>query len=825
MFKTSTKNMESDETISNDFKQAVRCLVNDTENKYDECLVDRYFDFITHDAFVFLTTQNMVTELYNQSNFEKLNLTRVLRFHRSVHGNKIQQVSDMREQASVFWKRLPMIVKSSDHYTISAALSLLDSIAKDKTGYLWLMDMQFSPPIGVSELNQTASAINNNNHDNSSDTPVSQTTIQDAAQLAKYYMINSRNYQIQTKAEELFMILVSTSCKFQISPLHRIVISAKQVIEELLTVGSDSIYHVLFKVFKEIYTISWLDDRYNISLLIRKRFEKALDKNLRDLNSICKCMGMISTQKDAIQVIDKLKATNNLEAIIIHVSHLREDLVNQSLLTYVVYPILTSCYSEDARVLIPKLFITRSERNFIDRNVKEKLVTMCINYIKGLFRTRYSYARHFHGSSSRKQFYCLDVIHEYIRCHYSTPKAFKNILECLHTIKDARRWMGRKTEAVWLFHLIESFHEIIDKIDISTCQNKAILLEIIQILSASNFSTTMFKIDKVDFNVMKTIELAFKFTDHDILNEFAEFFCNNRFNFSLDKKDVQRYVELIWSHIYSNAKDTDHRELLGNVAYLLIYIDLEVEAPVLERMQLRRFHDIPTLLGNLLIKYSTVYPTVENIIKGLHSTGVTAWRKSGHQSMQTNFSYLCYLDSNTLPRTVKRCLDHVIKGVCATVKGESSELTRIHSIEEINALIEEFLVNSDDHMFILKRIIRTGILETLHEIVTNPLYSDIIFERADHKIGRIQKNIIKKMERKKRVETIVSLIAKDVTEDDKGPRMARAHEVANFYSSEIVSKRETRDISPKAGNKLNVHSFVDQIITQQKISHSISECY
>lgn len=798
--------------LSDRFQEAVRCLVKDNENKFDDCLVDHFFKSISKCREAFMSTCNIIADLYALPEFKDANQARIFKFHQSILCYKSDS-SCFKEQNNVFWKRLPMIMENNNPSVVSAALSLLNYIAHDAYGYLWLMDKKFNRPLKLS----IGSAANQHSLSNNN---CEQIEIEDAASIARFYMEASKNYHIQNQAKNLLVVIMKRSCKSRISPLHRLVVSAKRVIEELMASRSATIFHAMYEILDEVNLHSALNERYNVQALLRRCFDESIENDCsRDIISICKCLAMITSPREANYPIDKLKQASNLEAILAYVSHLNDDLLNQSLLIYIIYPILTNCDSEDAQVLIPKLFITREERNFIDRSMKDKFVTTCIGYLKKVLKKKAQRITFFSGISHKRLIYFLNVISEYVKCNYASYKSYKNILECCSILKEVRHLLKRKCESIWLFQLVASCHTIIEQTNIDNCQNKAVLMEMIQVVSSAQYGTSLLKIDKVDENMTRTVELAFKFDDHDVWNEFAEFFIKNSFNFKLESDKVQRYVELIWNHMCMNSRDTDNRDLLGNITRLLVPIDLDVEASILTKVGIRRHHDIPMLLGDLLINCSTVHSIVEDIIACLHSTSGPS---SNHSTRSSDYhiNYLCFLNSSTLPKSVRKCLDNVIKGLCMTVKGESAATTRRYALEEVNKLIEEFLINSDDAMYLIERLVKTEILETLYEVITGTMYSDSLHSIASFQIPVIKKNIIKKLDRKRRSEIIVSLITKDNPDQRK---LERAQEVANFYISDEGYPRVLR--SGNQNDTLSVYSFLEDILNQQGISKGISECY
>lgn len=791
-------------------QQAIQLLVKDTEGKFDEGTVDSLITELSRQTRSWLEShlQGTLIDLYQSPDFKNYNLTRILKFHQA---NPVDIPT-----AEALWPRLTQIIKENNPSHVAAALLILKCLTNDKEGYKWIMDVRFNRTI---RLEHETKIIE----------------IQDAVTISRYYMETSKNYHIQDYAKKLLYLLLKQSCKFRLHQLHRIVVSAKKVIQELLQLRLPGICQVIIQIVEDVYIHAQLMERYDIVTQARQCFFESIDSDARDIIPITKCYASLSSQSEIDPAVDALRKKKNYEAIIAFVTHIHEEILPRHHLMYIIYPILAKCDSEDAQVLMMNLFITREDQIFLDRHMQDKFTLTCISYIRKILK-RQTWTSVWSTLSQQKFIYYLDVLTEYVKCNCISQKAYKNVMESCHVLRCVETSMKRRVREIgWLWSLTNNCIETIEKLNekvkslsesrVSSGENpnhfRAIIMELIQVISVSHRIASNHAVHpKNDQNIAKIIDLASKFDDTEIQNTFAEFFIANdvmQMGDAIPDRG-EKYINLVWNQMYRDGLDKENHDLLGNAAELLISIDYKADGLILEKMGLRSHHDIPHAIGDLFIKYSTVPSIAEKIISCLHNPEVVKYPIVRFPSPSA-FNYISFLDNGNLPNTVEPHLDHLVEGLCVTVKGESDSQTRNKAVKLINATIQDFMENHDDEEYLIKRLVKTKIIETLYEISAGSMFSMKLKELGAAKVESIRHTVVKN-----RTQLIIDFINMD-NPDER--RLQRAHQVAQFYSTQCKSlfrKNYAQKTTVSKLSNMSLNQYINDVI-DEKISDRISECY
>jgi len=806
---------------------AIDRIIKDIDKKYDECLVDHFLTFIEEELDMYcygdvrtkalLTLFDRLKSFMDHPAFVMLNQARALKvFDRTLTRVFTLELNLFIPHLESLWKILGTIIVNQNSAAMAVMFSTLQQLVESNTGFYWLIDKKIEPPV----------IIQGNK-------------VSDITSLLQFYIKTSTNYHTKNKAEKLFEALTVNAFMQEFSPTHPLVLSIKSAIRDITLVDTASMAHMLSNMTKDtrINRKQFLD-RYDIPEIMQESLTRYIERPSSDLRkylALCKCLALTNSSDNFIKIFEKLKSYGKLEGIIVYLcrSNCKERELHQLLPTCLLYPLLTKCYNDDSQVLINKLIATREERDFIERNMSDKLITICLVSLRQMMRRKKncdSYENNY-NFPHRALMLTFNTLTNYIKCHHDA-KNFKNVMECCSILKTL--CISDAIDRDALNGSIEGLYCVLESIEIDTEQAKSIIMEVIRVLRAAQLKYTMMifseAADKSLLSWNRTVELAFKFDDHDILNEFVLSLTNslsiNGLNFPHARSSISRYLDLIWNHIYQNAKNTDHRELLGNLAHLLIEIDIDAEPRVFEEINIHRHHEIPMLLGDILIHKSPVLPTVERVVDAIHARYLTSYSAELSASRLT-VGYVSRLDSPTLPSSVKDNLDHLALGLCITIRGEASESHRHDCLTTINALIREMITNSDDSEYLLKRLVRTGILETLYDIITGTMYSRSWYETAKSRIGLITTGVLSSLA--KADELIVNLIMSSehfaIGTISQEQRLARAKSIAEFYTLKTEYKREVEASWVQTSDKMELSSMVDDILNYELISDGISDCY
>jgi hypothetical protein len=798
--------------------EAIALVARDTHGRYDECFVERLLESSSAYLRSNTTAEEKLVQLYETYGSGELNTTRLLKFHKSVVEANSPTPSPPRQLTIIFLDLLPSILTNNNLSEVSAALALLLALAYDDAAFNDLEIKRFTP------FNLKSSTCRSNSSDNSFQ-------VTNILAIARYFMLARKNYHIEENAKYLFISIVM---KLSDHPgPSTLVDELKQMIEELLmVVKTPMVYLVMFELCEIAPENCLMTDLFQfLKRLLRRAFDQSLEeKSCQSLLGLSRCLA--KARVSVTETMEKLKQANNLESIIMYVTNMNV-FNTPSLFYFIMYPILLKCDSEDAQVLVSKLFVTRDEKYFIEKNLKDKFVQQCLTYLRlsAIQEPPFVHVTHVIPIPAVKLNYVLDVVLEYLKCNYHHPRAYKNLLECCSIIMAG---LSSFKKSIWLFNLIDAIFYLIDKTDLDITPNqRPIFLELLQLLAKSHHKSTVFrstnKLIRINKNWFHTVNLALQYTDPEVLCEFANFFHLTTCDLMSEDSQYEQFVRLIWGHMLPIAKSGEHHELLGVLAAILIRIDLDAPKSALDALDLRRHRDIPKLVSEILINFSSVYTVAERIIKCLVSVEAKEPSQSqdsdGRQWAKTKVGYLEWLDSEKLPRSVRVFLDHLVRGVCTVIKGECDEEIKAKALMEINSFIKTLLINDDSPDRLLKRLIRTGILDMLYVVSTGSLYPYRLQLIANDELPRIRKHVLEKLGAKEQVALKISNVL--IEEIDDGSELQeRARRMADFLTSKIEYKKMKREFDKEPNlDKLGLLSYLNDILDYPRIDWGPSECY
>jgi len=800
--------------------KAIRLLLLDKDKQYDEYLVTRLFDLVASlekdDAEVVI---KCLSDVYsNDDQLTNANYSRLLRLHGDVLVHTVSATSDdLDRHAKYLRDKMPFFITQTDQNCLVALLDLLQVYLEIDPGCEYIIETPFVHSFTmISPVNGRATQRSY--------------TITNCLDLIRYCLDFYTNCEVLEAARGFMLSLIQKS---YCSPLKPFDEEVGIFIEDLMSSGNHQIY-ICMRDLMSLRTNNTLGFyHHSCRPIIKKSFDKAIrENNTKELVTLAAIMSFVTEVKDAGAVIEALKRVKNMKAIIAFVTSNIDYIADCDVMKYVLYPILAQCNSDDAQVLIPRLHITREEGIFIDTHLQEEYLVHCLRFIDDFARLRIT-GNQFHiPIPHRRQMFVFDVVLEYVKSHQLSCKCYKNLLQSLSILDHAPHILFRRSEILWLFKFVIDIFGMLSKLDKNEPMHIPFIVGYIRLLKESLHKLTYFRncesyASKVSDYFMRVVSLAFNYDDCDILDEFVSLFSKNAFQFILSKggenlnNQHEQYVKLVWHHIRKNALQGDHQELLGTVTDLLIAIDLYVETNILERQGITKRQDIPRYLGDVLIDYSSRIQTVEAVIERLRCARIEEVDRPLNRGSEKKMTYLCFLDIGSKP--VRESLDHVVRGLCLTARGECTDKIRMRAMDELCGLIDEFMINEVESPPTLRRLARTGILETLYDITNGSLYSVEMRQITCGVVLKIQSLGMNHLNNRR--DELLKLMNEEIPQIER----LKLEKMVNFYSSDdfindIVRNLTEEDINVCCDNTID--TFIDHVINQDENDHCFtSDCH
>lgn len=643
--------------------QAVDRIIRDVDKRYDECLVDRFLEFIeltaTSDANDtngerledYKAVLDHIKYFTDHKAFVMLNQSRALKtFYSVLKSNKLtdRRFNDILPHLSSLWSTLDCIIINDNLSAMTAMLSIFIHLSCSESGHQWLMSQVIEPPLRLS-----------NSH------------LKDVINLVEYFL-DCKNYHTKNKVEKLFEHLISNTKSDDFMQKNLI----EKLICDLLLKGSTSMVHIL----NSIRTKGHGDlDRYNIVDSLHSSFEMMIEQS--NFMNFCRCLASMSSLSSSH--IETCKRSAHLKGLIIYLSCFDDD----KSLAYLLYPLLSRCIRRDNAMLEEKLDLSADEKMFIRTNMKKSIIFLCLAQLNQM-------------NSYRNAKLVIDSLVEYIRCHWNSIADYKDVMECCSVlIHVLERCILSDDNSL---DLLNTLHHTLSDITFSE-QTKPIMMRLLKILQTVHSSCSQINNYECEKLHLRTLDLASRTNDHDILDEFLQFFRRNPFDFNRNLKYTKKYIDFVWKQVYLNAKDTEHRELLGNLVYLLVDLDIKVESSTFLTYGIKHHHDIPNILSDLLINRFAILPTVELVIEALDN-----------EDFQLDIE----------------CVDRLVQGLQIAIKSEASGQSRLKAFEILCGLSKKFSAIKSDIIDNLKGYIElseeTDEKLELHSMVDDILNYDLI---------------------------------------------------------------------------------------------------
>lgn len=781
--------MHPDLTDHSRLLSAIDHVIKDTDKKFDECLIEHFMGYLSTEEYDTHAVIDRVKSYMEHKAFLMLNQARALKILQSTLQNYICRERDIefdltRPHLEAMWNILDVLVLNKDLSAMTVFLSICTGLIKSDTGYSWLMSQRVEPPIRLMV------------HE-----------IADITSLLSYYIKTCNNYHTKNKAERLLKNIMLSPKQASQPPTTLL-----KLIEDLIKSCSMSMISILIDIAKNRPEIAEeLFPRANVADLVQQTFVALLRRPDstsevygKTFNQLSLCLSFINPPMSWRTIVERLESKKRIESIIIFLCNSKtfDEQKENLMLAFCLYPVLESCKTEDVKPLIERLHIDRLHSELLDQNKSHRLLTFCLSQIRQLAERKESRPSEF------TYILIFDILILFITNHFNDPKQYKNVMEACSILICLEALFYKDHH---LKKIINQVHKMISCMTQHDEQTKPIVLELMKVLRAAQSSLRYgSKLETID----KTMDLAFQFKDHDILNEFALFFVTEYLPLNQDDKG-SKSIKLVWDHMYLEAKDTDHRELLGNLATLLINIDLEAYNSALDLVGIRRHHDIPSIIGDLLIEKAAVVPTVERIIETLDMLGDPESNVNGAIST----GYVSRLDSPTLSRSVKKCLDRLVGGLCATIKGESSEETRMKTFKIINNLIFDMPLNETDDWVITERLTNNGILETIFDVSQGSMYPPRLRRRAVFRLAFLRTFL--------KISVMEKTLLNNHSDEIDEVRRNKISKLVKFYEGTGYLLWDLKDENPE---EVEVYSFslsslVDDILNYELISDGIVDCY
>lgn len=643
--------------------QAIDRIVRDIDKKYDECLVDRFLEFIESraqndadnlDAERFedsLVVLNHIKYFTDHKAFVMLNQARALKtFYSILKSNNLteKQFNEISPYLNSVWNTLDIIIINDNLSAMTIMLSIFIHLSKSELGHRWLMAQEIEPPLRLSdsELNDVISLVR--------------------------HFLDCKNYHTKNKVENLFEHLILNTRSVDSRQTSLI----GDLIRTLLLQGSTSVVHVLNSILSKGYSDL---ERYNVVDSLQKSFD-VMVKQSNFINH-CKCLALTSPLSTSH--IESCKKNGQLRGLIVYLSCFD---CNKSL-AYLLYPLISDCRERVNDMLERKLDLSDDEKIFIDKNSKKSIITLCL--------VQLNQAKSYHNPRL-----VIDCIIEYITCHWRITTDYRDVMECCSVLLR----MQEKCDLLddYSLNLMDSLHAILSNM-IQSNQSKPIIMRLIKILQLVHSKCSKARGADCRTLSVRTLELALNTNDHDILDEFLQFFIMNPHDYGEDIESTKKYINFVWKHVHLNTKDTEHRELLGHLAHLLVDLDLKIESSIFDMFGIKHRHDIPIMLADLLIEKFAILPTVELIVEALEQENLNLGTE---------------------------CLGRLTDGLYTVIKSEASRASRLRAFKILCSIQDKLNPVKPETMNDLKKYIESNDEADdkmeLHSMVDDILNYDLI---------------------------------------------------------------------------------------------------
>lgn len=807
---------------NNSIHHAIDLLVRDVDSIYDECFVDNRFLEIIRTHVIELIDNSkekwlhFVLPILEQLNryqdheaFVMFNLPRLFKIFLAILKDELEDDDFiiLKPYIEKLWDSMSLVIANGNIVGIEILIGFWEKLCCQSESFKWLVNKKLDPPLKAIIKEEFL--------------------IEHVSSLARFYIETSKNYHTRNSAENLLETLIIQSNQRKLPTQHWQHEFITTTIRELMLKNNPSIFRIirhLDKVVVNQFDKENFYERYDLKQTLMDSFV-ILSQTNENIVQLCKCVSVAAPWIRFEDVIKALTERDKLEEIIAYLASMKRkrDQPEQLVIVYLLYPLIVGHESEEARSLVGKFLITREERIFIEKNMSPKILQSCLVQLDEIIELELRRNRTSANHARRFLSLALDSLIILLKKSLHANFNHRVIMISFGSLQRLVDVAFEHSERNLLLRLIDGLQGVIDMVPIIEESNRHVLTMSLRLLAASHrmftINTRSELCDIVNGIISKTMSFAYRYDDHDVLNEFATIAALKNFAVMQRKssrEEMDNHVRLVWVHMYKKAINTTHPEFLGNVGRMLIDIDLEIDAPVLEKYGIRRHHQIPKILGDILKEYTAVIPTIEIIMESLVSKIL----------VPDSDGYVCRLDSPTLARSVAPNLNNLLQGICAVARGEVSDVICFQAIKLLNISISEMITNYDDSNLLIKRLIDTDILQTIYHVVTVPLYPKYIYEKAIFKVPLIKEAVISDLDDPRQVlETLLLERSSQIKDElDRKAFLNKIPKILDFYIKGFHREAEEKNF---VLNKfeIDLNASIREVIDFEKNLHGNLDCY
>lgn len=798
----------SKEEFINKTTDAIKKILTDTEETLDECLVERFLEsveIILSDAnHVFRSETDKILSLLSvqmeHENFVVSNKSRVLQTFDTITRKRASDpefVHQIQDHLRHIWNLIPALICEKDELSICYILNIFQPLATREVFMSFIDQLRIENPSG---------------------------DVVDFQSFIKYILENLTNYHSKNKIGKFMKHIIHSIVNRK--ELFEFQISMIDIIKTQMKNNNILIYISLNQVAQTLTDPDKkkMNELFDMEMIYRATCSKLISSK-QNLVPVCKSFAAINTSSVIPEdLICKFRQAHRFEEVVALLGY-RIDKDASSIKNYILGPVLMHIISLEHKSfinteLLKKLELDDTNRDYLvehltDERLLSKMLKSCLVHlpecIESFHKHNLDLDPHICEQLSNTS---IEVLTLFIL--KSFPSNQNNLLHLALAALDRILQLKPKSNTQSLA-LIEHIIGLVIQIKGDTHNllrpTAFYLLNII-----GTIYKQMMNHESKKSITMKIVEVAKQFDDQDLLNEICILFIDNQLDLSiLDRDQIREFVRLVWNHILPKARKTTHRELIGSVTGLLIFIDLEVELCILEECcKIHRHQEIPRLIGDILRDYAPVDATIGRILSCLSNISLS------QQDNPNDVTYIEYLQSPNLGPRVRHNLANLIQGITSAMRCETNYDNLDLGIRLLCLFIGNVIINHDDPSIIIRLLIQTGILELLYDChKTSDFGSCCFLEKARSVIRPIQISSINLLEN--RTTDLTRLF----TEFSKKSR----EEIANmieFYVQPQQSLSIDSDCKPKldtleqAIEKFNM--AINDIFHEHSDDHNHQDC-
>lgn len=740
------------DTDLNEVITTIELLVKDVDMHYDECLAERFIGHLETETFrreikeveevntvaarqeLHLSLYKNILDQFKQymeaEQFSTINQSRLLgTFYSAMKGSiDIGEFQDVESYSELIWSSMDMVLTNCDQFSIGTYITILCAgLSKSRIAFEWLIAMKKNPPIKIVKNGQ-------------------EFTIENIISLLGFVFQTTENYITKKKAAKLLSQVVSLSFELSRSTFYAHQEGILNFTRQMMLRNNPTIFMFVREIGNHgVYKSLGLYD------LLEEVFTKFLATDECMIN-LCKCLAQTNFRIKPRTVIERLQSRNKFPEVLCYLANLRDvEGLDQLFVTYFSYPILAWCKHEETPLLAMRFLITCDERIFVERNSNPKNLKFCFVQLNILLDNEYQRCKAPVPRSSRMSLstnfvrQCSEALTLFVVANMKVKSRQRYLSLAIGVLIKIADLCSFVMEMDIILKLLQLVQDIIENIESDPGDNRHVLQLSLKVLAATHrlasYVKPSFLYKGITECMSRTIKIALRYDDHEILNEFASMIADNPFDFQYSEESTKAYIQLAWLHMYQRSEGTTHPEYLGNICRLLLEIDLLAGDSILAHYGLRRHIEIPSILSHILREYSAVTPTIEKIICGLDNQCRKENDSSGYYDRST---YLCRLDNRLLPESVQPSLATLVQGVCLVVKSELDETHRLKAVELLLRMTETMIENSR-HSFdsLMERLIDYDIVETTYDLTRDDHYSSNVYRIAIDMIDKIFTSVVR----------------------------------------------------------------------------------